>query len=145
MKRPPALWPLIFSLVFLALGGIYGGIALLADPTGGLLQLTDVLPLLPVSDYILPGLFLLIVMGLAPLILSYGLLARPNWIWAEALSGYHWAWLGTLGLGVTLAIWLIVQGLLIGFRWPIQYITAADGLLIIVLASVPGMRRFYAR
>ncbi len=148
MQRPLILWLLLFLLAFLAVGGLYGGIAMLTDPAGGSLGLTDVLPLLPVSDFILPGLFLLAVMGLAPLLLTYGLLARPTWSWAEALSrwsGHHWAWTGTLGLGLTLAIWLIVQGLLIGFKWPIQYITAADGFLIILLVLVPGVKRFYAR
>ena len=147
-QRPFALWPLLFCLLFLSLGGLYGGIAMLTDPTGGSLQLTETLPLLPVSDYILPGIFLLVVMGLAPLLLAYGLLARPKWRWAERLSrwsGHHWAWTGTLGLGVTLTIWLIVQGLLIGFMWAIQYITAVNGFLIILFILVPGLRRFYAK
>ncbi|MGD8501939.1 MAG: hypothetical protein PVJ86_14905, partial [Phycisphaerales bacterium] len=137
-----------FFLLLLALGGLYGGIAMLTDPTGNLLQLTEVLPLLPMSDYTLPGLFLLIVMGLVPLLLTYALLARPNWTWAETLfgwSGHHWAWTGTLGLGVTLEIWLLIQGLLIGFMWPIQYVTAADGFLIVILALAPGVRRLYAK
>jgi hypothetical protein len=148
MKRPMALWPLIFLLLLLAVGGLYGGIAMLTDPVGGSLQLTEVLPLLPVPDYTLPGLFLLIVMGLAPMALAYGLLARPRWSWAQTLSrwsAHHWAWTGTLGLGVTLAVWLIVQGLLIGFNTPIQYITAANGFLIILLVLAPGVRRFYTR
>ncbi len=148
MRRPLTLWLLFFLLLFLGLGGLYGGVAMLTDPTGSSLQLTEVLPLLPVSDYTLPGLFLLIVMGVAPLILTYGLLARPNWSWAETLSrwsGHHWAWTGTLGLGVALACWLIVQGFLIGFKWPIQYITAAAGLLIILLALMPSVRRFYVK
>lgn len=147
MKRPFAVWPLTLCLLFLALGGLYGGIAMLTDPTGGSLELKEVLPLLPVTDYILPGMFLLFVMGLAPLLLIYGLLVRPKWGWAERLSrwsGHHWAWTGTLGLGVTLAVWLIVQGLLIGFEWAIQYITAVDGFLIMLLVLVPPVRRFYA-
>ena len=148
MQRPFTLWLLLFFLLFLALGGLYGGIAMLTDPTGGSLQLTEVLPLLPVSDYTLPGLFLLIVMGLGPLFLIYALLARPNWTWSETLSrwsGHHWAWTGTLTLGVILAVWLIVQGLLIGFKWPIQFITAVNGFLIILLTLLPGVRRFYDR
>jgi hypothetical protein len=147
MKRPLVLWPLLFALLFLAIGGLYGGIAMLTDPTGGSLQLTEILPQLPVSDFILPGLFLLLAMGLAPLVLTYALLARPRWSWAQALSRWsrhHWAWTGTLALGVTLALWLIVQGLLIGFKWPIQYITAVNGLLILALTLVPRVRRFYA-
>ena len=148
MQRPFTLWLLVFFLVFLALGGLYGGIAMLTDPTGNSLQMTEVLPLLPVPDYTLPGLFLLSVMGLVPLFLTYGLLARPNWTWSESLSrwsGHHWAWTGTLALGVMLAIWLLVQGLLIGFKWPIQYVTAVNGFFIILLVLVPGVRSLYAK
>ena len=147
MRRPFTLWPLLFLLVFLGLGGLYGGLAMLIDPKGGLLQLTEVLPLLPIPDYILPGLFLLVVMGLAPLFLTYALLARPGWARAQTISnwsGHHWAWTGTLILGVILAAWLIVQGLLIGFKWAIQYITAINGFLIILFALTPGIRRSYA-
>jgi hypothetical protein len=101
-----------------------------------------------VPDYTLPGLFLLFIMGLVPLILAYALLARPNWAWAGSLSrwsGHHWAWTGTLVLGVILALWLVVQGLLIGFKWPIQYVTALNAFLIILLALVPGVRRLHAK
>jgi hypothetical protein len=146
MKRPFSLWLLILFLAFLALGGLYGGIAMLTDPTGNSLQMNDVLPLLHVPNYVLPGLFLLIVMGLAPLFLIYGLIARPSWQWAVTLSrwsGHHWAWTGSLAVGVILAIWLVVQAILIGFRWPIQYVTAANGLFIILFALIPGVRKFY--
>ena len=37
------------------------------------------------------------------------------------------------------ALWLIVQGLLIGFKWTIQYITAANGFLIVLLVLLPGL------
>ena len=148
MGRSVALWLLVFFLVFLAVGGLYGGVAMLLDPTGGALQMTEVLPSLPVPDYTLPGLFLLVVMGVAPLLLAYGLLARPAWAWAEPLSRatrHHWAWVGTLALGVVLGVWLVVQGLLIGFRWPIQYVTALNGIAIVALALVPAVRRRYLR
>ena len=148
MQRSYTFWLLLFFLLFLLLGGLYGGIAMLTDPTGGSLQLTEILPLLPVSDYILPGIFLLVAMGLAPLLLAYGLLARPKWRWAEGMSrwsGNRRAWTGTLVLGVTLAAWLIIQGLLIGFKWTIQYITAVNGFLIVLLVLLPGIRRFHAK
>jgi hypothetical protein len=153
VQRPFTLWLLVISLLFLALGGLVGGIGMLVDASGRSLRIDEVLPLLPV-----PGLFLLLVMGVGPLLLSYGLLARPNWTWARApsrWSGHHWAWIactaratasvtGTLALGVLLAVWLVVQGMLIGFRWPIQYVTAANGVVIIVLALLPEVRRGYA-
>lgn len=148
MQRPVSLWLLIFFVLLLGFGGVYGGIAMLADPSGGLLQLTGVLPLLPVPDYVLPGLFLLFIMGLLPLLLAYALLVRPTWSWAEAMSRrsrHYWAWTGTLLVGLVLAVWLAVQGLLIGFRSPVQYATAANGLLIILAALMPGVRKLYKR
>jgi hypothetical protein len=129
MKRPFTLWLLIFFLLFLAFGGLYGGLAMLLDPSGRSLQMDEILPLLPVADYRLPGLFLLVVMGLGPIGLAYGLLTRQRW-----------AWPGTLALAGVLVVWLTVQGVLIGFQWPIQYVTAVNGLLIIGLALTPGVK-----
>ncbi|MFZ6029209.1 MAG: hypothetical protein ACOYYS_15970 [Chloroflexota bacterium] len=146
MKRPFALWILIFWLLFLALGGLYGGIAMLLDPSGASLQMAEILPLLPVPDYVLPGLFLLLFMGLAPLLLVSALLVRPAWPWLGPFSrmfGYHWAWTGTMLLALILAAWLAVEGVLIGFRWPIQYVTAVNGLLILVSALWPSVRQLY--
>ena len=146
MKRPFALWLLVISLVFLALGGLYGGVTMLMDPSGHLIQMAEVLPLLHVPNYILPGLFLVFVMGLAPLVLTFGLLARPRWALFDRLfqwSGYYWAWTGSLTLGIVLIIWLCIQALLIGFRWPIQYVTATNGLVIILFALIPNVRRFF--
>jgi hypothetical protein len=66
MGRPIALGFLVFFQLFLAAGGTYGGISMLLDPSGGALERNDVLPSLPVPDYTLPGLFLLVVMGAVP-------------------------------------------------------------------------------
>jgi hypothetical protein len=106
-----------------------------------------VLPQLPVTDFVWPGVFLLTVMGLAPIVLAYGLVARPAWGRAAALSrwsGHHWAWTGTLALGLVLGVWLAVQGWMIGFVWPIQFVTAGNGAAIVLLALLPVVRRSYA-
>jgi hypothetical protein len=147
MKRPIALYWLGFFLLFLAFGGLYGGLAMLLDPSGGSLDMAGILPLLPVSSFVLPGLFLLVGMGLTPIVLVYALLARPKWDGLARLlggNGRYWAWNATLLLSLTLAVWLTVQGWLIGFQWPIQYITAVNALLILLLALTPGVRRHYA-
>ena len=146
MQRPFALWLLAFFLLFLAFGGLYGGIYMLTDPTGNSLQMADVLPLLPVPDYILPGLFLFFVMGLIPLLLTFALVVRPNWPWAEKLvplKNYYWAWTAAISIGVILTIFLSVQGMLIGFKWPIQYMTATNAALIIILTATPGIKNYF--
>ncbi len=134
------------SLVFLAFGGVYGGIAMLADPSGGSLGMDTVLPSLPVSDYVLPGLFLLTAMGVLPLVLAYGLWAgrrAPATVRLGRFGTWHWAWLGSVALGVVLVAWLLTQGLLIGFRWPIQYVTAANAAAILGAAFTAPVRRSY--
>jgi hypothetical protein len=148
MGRRLALWALVVSVLFLAFGGFYGGLAMLRDPSGASLGMDVVLPRLPVPNYVLPGIFLVVVMGLVPLGLAYGLLARPAWRWTGAvarLSGHHWAWTGALLLGVVLVLWLAVQAWLIGFTWPIQFVTAGNAVAIVVLALLPAVRgRFVA-
>jgi len=146
MKRPLPLWILILWLVFLAFGGLYGGIAMLLDPSGASMGVDVLLPLLPVADFILPGLFLLFGMGLFPLALVFGLLVRPNWAWADALtrwSGHTWAWTGTLFLGFILLLWLAVQALLIGFTTGIQYVVVVNGLALLGFALWLSVRRLY--
>jgi len=147
MQRPFMLWPLIFVLLFLALGGFSGGIPMLTDPAnGGYLQFAELLPLLPVSNLILPGLFLFVVMGLFPLLLAYALIARPAWNRVDSFfrwSKHYWAWTATLILVAIIAIWLAFEGWLLGW-WPITYATAVIGFLILLFAMVPSVRKFYA-
>jgi hypothetical protein len=148
MKRPAILWLLVFLLVFLAIGGFYGGVFMLIDPSGELLQMDEVLTLLPVPDYTLPGLFLIIVMGIFPLMLCFGLIWMPDCKWGKRLadwSGHSWAWTGSVAVGLILVIWLIIQSFLIGFQWPIQYVTLVNGILIVLVAFIPGLRKFYKR
>ncbi len=146
MKQPLTLWILLLWLVFLAFGGLYGGIAMLLDPSGASMGVDVLLPHLPVPDFVLPGLFLFFVMGLAPLVLTFGLFARPNWPWAEALSrwsGHYWAWTGTLALGVVLLLWLAVQAVMIGFSAAIQYVMVVNGLALLGFALWPSVRNAY--
>jgi len=147
MKHPILVWLLIFLLVFLGLGGIYGGVLMLIDPTGKALQVDNILHLLPVPNFILPGLFLIFVMGIFPLFLVFGLTGKPTWAWGRVVSQwtkYYWAWTGAMGIGIVLILWLAVQTILMGFQWPIQYITLVNGLLIVVVALAPQVRGYYA-
>ena len=147
MQRPLMLWPLVLCLLILAFGGGFaGGIMMLMDPSGELLGVAEILPQLPVPNFILPGLFLLFVMGLFPLFLAIALLTRPDWPWLDALlawSKHYWAWTGTLILVAILALWLLYEIWLIGV-FPITTITAGIGLLILIFALMPSVRSYFA-
>jgi len=147
-KRPVMVWPLVIVLVLLSMGGFSGAIPMLADPvSGGYLQFEELLPLLPVPNLILPGLFLLFVMGLFPLLLAYSLVARPNWGWMDkafSWSKHYWAWAACLVLVAIIAIWLVYEGSLVGW-FPITYLTGLLGGLILLIAILPSVRKYFVR
>lgn len=145
MSRPRGLWLLLLALVILGAGGIYGGVAMLRDPSGAALGMDSVLTSFPVRDYFLPGTFLLVVMGAVPFALAHGLLTRPGYKWSAGvrrITGHHGSWLGTLALMAVLTVWLAAQAYWIGFRWPVQWAVAGLGALIVVLALLPSVRRY---
>lgn len=146
MKRPLQLWILVFFLALLALGGTIGAYYFLSDPSGASIGMEKELERLPVSNYTLPGIFLLVVMTITPLFLTFGLIAKPNIPILRRLfrfAPYHWAWTGTVLLAVILILWLSVQAYLIGFTAPIQYVTAINGLLILFLPFIPAIKKHY--
>ena len=90
MQRPFMRWLLIIVLFSFAFGGFSDGIPMLADfVDGGYLQFVDHLRLLLVTNLIMPGFFLLIVMSLFPVFLAYGFIARSEWTWLDQL--FQWS------------------------------------------------------
>jgi hypothetical protein len=74
MSKPFPVYMLLILLFFQALSAIFGGGALVLDPSGGLLQMPlELLQHSPFPNYFLPGLFLLVVLGVVPLITFIGL------------------------------------------------------------------------
>lgn len=148
MKHPVSVWFLVIVLLVLALGGLSGACGFLSDPTGAGMGMADVLGQLPIPDFTLPGIFLLLVMCLFPGFLIYGLLARPKWKVFDSLEKtfkMHWALSGALALGLILAVWLVVQAFLIGFSAPVQWLTAGLDLCLLVTGSVSPTRTYFAR
>lgn len=148
MKRPLNLWLLVLVLSILSLSGLVGALGFLSDPSGVRMGMSAELTRLPVPDYTLPGLFLLLGMGVLPLLLLYGLIAQPEWATLQKLtpwSGTHWAWGGTLLLGLMLALWLAVQAVLIGFSAPVQWFTAGLAALLLLTTLAPSTRAFYSQ
>jgi len=127
-----ALYTLIASVAFQALSGIGGGIALVVDPSGAFLGLpTGLLDGSPFNDYRVPGLILLLLLGVFPAVVSFALWRRRRWSWPGALL-----------TGTALVIWIVVEVILIGYqaRPPLQLIYGLLGILILGLALVPGVR-----
>ncbi|MEW6181867.1 MAG: hypothetical protein AB1500_01645 [Bacillota bacterium] len=148
-RRPARFYLLSFLLLFLAVGGLAGGIALTADPSGGLLKIPlSFLEDTPFKNYLLPGLFLLVVLGVYPLMIFYGMLARPEWKWANALNLYkeqHWSNTHALYVGIILILWIDLQVMFVGYGHFIQTLYALLGVAITVLALLPSVKKYFTQ
>jgi hypothetical protein len=75
-KRPAAVWALLGLLALQALGAIAGGIGLVEEPVENIGMPLSMLEGSPFSDYLVPGLILLVVVGLPPLVAAVGIAWR---------------------------------------------------------------------
>lgn len=109
--------------VFLGLGAIGGGIALILGPKGEILPLpVSALAGSPFDSYLVPGLILLTVLGIGPLVV-----ALLSW------RGSARAPLLAVGIGCALLAWLAVQIAIIGFSLdpPLQPLYLVLGVVIL--------------
>ncbi len=148
MKSAPFTCYLLVALVlFQAVSGLIGGGALVLAPDGSLVQMPlRFLEHTPFQNYLLPGLILLLLLGVFPAFVGIGLWARPDWAWAQRLNLYqdrHWAWTFALYLGFMLILWIDVQVMLIGYQNLLQTIYALLGVLLLILALWPPVMRYF--
>ena len=118
--------------VFLAIGALVGGAALLLGPRGEILPLpVSALAGSPFADYSVPGAILFIVIGLGPL-------AAAVLTWRR----HRLAPLLACATGGALIIWLAVEIAIVGYsnKPPLQALYLALGV-VIVLVGVRWLRQ----
>jgi len=128
--RPASLWLLIAVLGQLSLRALVGGVALIAAPSGGIVGAsTAPLDGLPVDDFLLPGVALLVAFGVAPAAVAAGLYARRRRRTPVAAAE----------VGVALLGWFLIEAFA-GFDRPTTVLNLATALAAIGLASRPAVR-----
>lgn len=146
--RPFSVSALIFLHIFLGLNGLGGGLAFVLAPDGRLLQMPlSQLSNAPFSSFLVPGLLLLLFLGIYPLAVAFSLWKRPAWLWPDALNpfnGTHWSWAASLAAGVISIVWIVVQ-----IQWiPVGFLHIfifGWGTLILLVTLLPGVRRYLKR
>lgn len=105
--------------IFICLGGLGGGGGLVADPTGSSLGMsTDALANSPFRDYLVPGLFLLVINGIGHMVAGVLTLRRTPLFPRLAF-----------GLGLVLMVWITCQVYWIGLTSWLQPLYFAFGVV----------------
>ncbi len=131
-RRPAALWVLLVLLLVQGVGGLGGGLSLVLKPDGSIMQMPlAYLDGSPFSDFLIPGLILLLVLGVLPLAAAVGL-------W----QGRRWAWYAAVTVGGALMIWILVEVTIVPFSW-LQPAFGVVGVLIFGAAVLRSVRRYF--
>lgn len=133
-RRPFTLYVLVALLIFLSFGAFFGAYHLLSDPSGVSIGFpAEMRAKLPLPDFTLPGLFLLVVYAIGSLVVIYALVKRVRLAWWAALA-----------LGVVLVVWVIGEFILFQLVAGIMIFTAVLGILIVIFTLVPSTQRYYS-
>lgn len=132
---------LVSCLVILSLGAFAGGLAMMISPDGSSMGLPiSLLEETPFTTFLIPGIFLFLLLGVWPAITVYGLLSNGRLFGSNSLKPYpeqHWSWTFAYAIGLVLILWINIQ-LLLGISFHIlHFVYDLLGLLILFLAHLP--------
>lgn len=145
--RPVSLFVLSAVLLLEGAAALMGGLEMLLDPFGAPLGMpVSYLAGTPFGSYLIPGLLLTFVLGVYPLLAVLLVWLRPEWpamAWLERATDRHWTWTTVVIAGLAMMVWIAVQVGMLGASHPLQAFIAALGLMVLLLAFVPEVRRAY--
>jgi CDP-diglyceride synthetase len=117
---------LIIVEFFNGLSGVAGGVGLIADPTAAALGMKlEWLQGTPFSNYLIPGIVLLVFNGLGNIIAAF----------LSIFKNRHRAYIA-LFFGFVMMIWIISQVALIGYKSFLQPLYFSTGLLQAILGAL---------
>jgi hypothetical protein len=146
IKRPPWIIVIAVMHILLGIGGVPAGIGFIADPSGKNVGVPkSLLDHLPIHDFLIPGLVLLIILGLLPLITAAGLLKKEFLSFLQKLNilkAFGWAYTCSLFVGCFLIGWTSGELILWGINF-LSVLYLGWGMITLVLCFIPGVRRYY--
>lgn len=140
----------LIVLGFLSLGAIGGGAVLIISPSGEMIGM----PLsefknMPFNDFLIPGIILLSILGLIPLLLIIALLKKPTSKLAEEFNIFkdmHWSWTYSIYIAFVLIGWVHIQLIFLqsSVHW-LHTFYMFYAILIIITALLPQIRNLYRK
>lgn len=130
-KRPFLLILICLLLSFIGLGGLFGGIAFIIDPSGAVLGMDPiVLETIPIlDDFLLPGIFLTAILGVLPLAMVIPLmLYRPG----DGFYPPYKEWKIAGYISWILIAWIAGQIVSIGFNHFLQALMLMIAIVLLI-------------
>lgn len=138
---------MIFLVFFQMISAIPAGWALISDPSGRKLGFPlEMLEHSPFTNFLIPGLFLLVVLGIFPIIVFYGLITKNELRWTQKMNlykNYHWSWAFSYYLGLLLILWINMELMFIKEFSMLQVAYSILGVLIVILTHLPSTKKDY--
>jgi hypothetical protein len=135
-RRPGTVVALLVLTAVQAVGAIGGGIGLVRDPIDNIGMPLSMLEGSPFKDYLIPGIILLVVVGIFAL-----------FVWAGLLRRWKPAWWLSLASGGGLVVWIIVEAAMLGYLpgagIGMQIAMGLLGVAIVVLTLLRPTRRYF--
>ncbi|WP_146198551.1 hypothetical protein [Rhodohalobacter mucosus] len=128
-----SLYLIMALILFQGVSGLFGGAALVADPSGEFLSMpVSMLEGSPFDNFLIPGFILFTVLGILPVVVFFGLGKRAIW-----------AWPGAFVVSTALIAWIGVEIMMVGYHSdpPLQLIYGLIGLVLLGLVMLPSVRR----
>jgi len=140
---------LLFLLAFLGIGAIGGGGALIVSPDGKLIGMPlSMLNNSPFSNFLLPGIVLFLVIGVAPMLLIIALLKKPLSKTAERLNFFndmHWSWTYVIYTGFATIFWIQFEMIFLATVHWLHTFYMFFAVVIIFTALLPQVRYLYRK
>ena len=138
---------LLALLAFLGLGAIGGGVIFIISPGGKLFGMPlSMLDKSPFSSFLIPGIILFLVLGIAPILLMIALIKKPNSKfanWFNFFKDMHWSWSYTIYVAFTLIFWIQIEMVLLNAVSWLHTFYMLLAVVLIFVALLPQVRNLY--
>jgi hypothetical protein len=140
---------LIFLLILLGLGAIFGGAVLIISPSGKLFGMPlTMLKDSPFNNFLIPGIILFSILGLVPIGLTIALIKKQKYKLAELFNVYsdmYWGWTYCIYIGFALIIWIQIEMIFLrAVHWS-HTLYMFFAIAILFVALLPQVRNQYKK
>ena len=116
----------IILLVFTGISACFGGIVLVMDPTGSIIQMpVELLKHSPFTNFLIPGLILLIIIGIGSIVTTVFVISK-NKYFPKIITAS----------GSALMIWIITQIFMIQSLSYLHFVYGGIGLILLILGVI---------